>query len=70
MDEMELEDLIAKAAVAVEAHAVASERSRKRLARLSVEAEASLRAISNESRSGEGLPRGAGTAGSKLDVQR
>ena len=71
MEGTDLEDLIAKAAVAVEAHAESAQRSRFRLARLSLDAEASLRsAIAGESSTVPGAPSRGVTSGSKLDVQR
>jgi hypothetical protein len=67
----EVDDLIAKAAVALEGHASAAQAARTRMARLSADAAASLRsAIEGESPSGtERSARGA-TSGTRLDVQR
>jgi hypothetical protein len=70
-EETEVDDLIAKAAVAVEEHATASQLSRQRMARLSADAASSLRsAIEAEAPSGPGHPPRGVTSGSRLDVQR
>ena len=67
----EVDDLISKAAVAVEGHAASTQVSRLRMARLSADAAASLRsAIVGETPVEEGSgPRGV-TSGTRLDVQR
>lgn len=67
----EVDDLISKAAVAVEGHAAAAQLSRARMARLSADAAATLRsAIEGESPSGPGEPPKGVTSGTRLDVQR
>jgi len=67
----EVDDLISKAAVAVEGHAASAQLSRSRMARLSADAAASLRsAIEGESPSGPGEPPKGVTSGTRLDVQR
>ena len=66
-----VDDLISKAAVAVEGHAVAAELSRNRMARLSADAAASLRsAIIGETPTEPGMPARGTTSGTRLDVQR
>jgi hypothetical protein len=67
----EVDDLISKAAVAVEGHVASAQLSRSRMARLSADAAASLRsAIEGESPSGPGEPPKGVTSGTRLDVQR
>lgn len=67
----EVDDLIAKAAVAVDGHATAAQASRLRMARLSADAAASLRsAIIGETPTMPGMPHRGVTSGTKLDVQR
>ena len=67
----EVDDLISKAAVAVDGHVASAQLSRARMARLSADAAASLRsAIEGESPSGPGEPPKGVTAGTRLDVQR
>lgn len=67
----EVDDLISKAAVAVEGHAASAQSSRNRMARLSAESAASLRsAIIFETPTEVGKPSRGVTAGSRLDVQR
>jgi len=67
----EMDDLISKAAVAVEGHAAAAELSRVRMARLSTDAEKSLRsAIIGETPPQPGMPARGVTSGTRLDVQR
>jgi hypothetical protein len=67
----DVDDLISKAAVAVEGHAASAQSSRLRMARLSADAAASLRsALVGEAPIEEGSgPRGV-TSGTRLDVQR
>ncbi|MFI5231591.1 MAG: hypothetical protein ACHQSE_03660 [Gemmatimonadales bacterium] len=66
-----VDDLISKAAVAVEGHAASAQLSRARMARLSADAAASLRsAIEGEGPSGPGEPPKGVTSGTRLDVQR
>jgi hypothetical protein len=70
-NESGVDDLISKAAVAVEGHVAAAQLSRLRMARLSSDAAASLKsAIEGESPSGPGDPPRGITAGTRLDVQR
>jgi hypothetical protein len=67
----EVDDLISKAAVAVEGHAATSQLARLRMARLSADAAASLRsAIVGETPTEPGQPGRGVTSGSRLDVQR
>lgn len=67
----EVDDLISKAAVAVDSHATASQLARLRMARLSADAAASLRsAIIGETPTEPGMPRRGVTSGTRLDVQR
>jgi hypothetical protein len=66
-----VDDLISKAAVAVEGHAASAQVSRLRMARLTADAAASLRsAIEGESPSGPGEPPKGMPSGTRLDVQR
>lgn len=67
----EVDDLISKAAVAVEGHAAAAHTARLRMARLSADAAASLRsAIVGETPTEPGMPSRGVTSGTRLDVQR
>jgi hypothetical protein len=67
----EVDDLISKAAVAVEGHAASTQALRVRMSRLSVDAAASLRsAIVGESPAEPGMPSRGVTSGTRLDVQR
>ncbi len=67
----DVEDLISKAALAVDGHATAAQLSRTRMARLSSDAAASLRsAIIGETPTVPGMPRRGVTSGTRLDVQR
>ncbi len=66
-----VDDLISKAAVAVEGHAAAAQLSRARMARLSADAAATRRsAIVGETPTTPGMPSRGVTSGTKLDVQR
>jgi hypothetical protein len=65
-----VDDLISKAAVAVEAHVVTAQVARSRMAKLSAEAAASLRAaIEGEAPAPPGAPSRGVTSGTRLDVQ-
>lgn len=67
----EVDDLIAKAAAAVEAHGAAAQLSRFRMARLSADAASTLRsAIAHETPTVPGKPSRGVTSGTRLDVQR
>jgi hypothetical protein len=67
----EVDDLISKAAVAVDGHATVAQQSRLRMARLSADAAASLRsAIIGETPTVPGQPSRGITSGTRLDVQR
>ena len=65
-DGTEVDDLISKAAVAVEGHAASAQLSRFRMARLSADAAA----IANEAPAVPGKPSRGVTSGTRLDVQR
>jgi hypothetical protein len=71
IDGDQVDDLISKAAVAVDGHATVAQQSRLRMARLSADAAASLRsAIVGETPSVPGQPSKGITSGTRLDVQR
>jgi hypothetical protein len=65
-----VDDLISKAAIAVDAHMVTAQVARSRMAKLSAEAAASLRsAIEGEAQAAPGAPSKGVTSGTRLDVQ-
>jgi hypothetical protein len=71
IDGDEVDDLISKAAVAVDGHATLAQQSRLRMARLSADAAASLRsAIVGETPAVPGQPSRGINSGTRLDVQR
>ena len=67
----DVDDLISKAALAVEGHEASARVSRFRMARLSADAAATLRtAIAHEAPTQPGMPSRGVTSGTRLDVQR